>query len=76
MRYPGGIAMSQEMQIFDYMVKGNGISAADAIELFGCYRLSARIKDLRDSGHEIRTHLEENVTRPGKHARYWLVEKK
>ena len=67
--------MSQEMQIYDYMQKGNGITQADAIELFQCYRLGARIKDLRDSGHDIRTHLEDNATRPGKHARYWLVVK-
>lgn len=39
-----------------------------ALNRYGCYRLSARIKDLRYKGHAIDTELEE---RKGKrYARY------
>ena len=43
------------------------ITARDAME-FGCYRLAARIKDLRDMGYRIDTHTEPG----GAHARYEL----
>jgi len=47
--------MSQTKQILDYLEQGNSLTAIDALNLFGCFRLSARIKDLKDSGHQIKT---------------------
>lgn len=42
---------------------------------FGCLRLAARVKDLRDQGHQIHTEIVKNVT--GKrYARYTLKEDK
>ena len=46
------------------------VTALQAMALFGCYRLAARIKDLRDMGYPILTHMDEHVK--GTHARYTL----
>ena len=46
----------------------------DALEKFGSFRLSARIKNLRDQGHNIQT--EWFTTSNGKKvARYFIPEK-
>lgn len=44
---------SQAHQILEYLKQGNAITPLDALRLFGCFRLSARIADLRDCGHSI-----------------------
>jgi hypothetical protein len=41
---------SQNEQIKDYLKTGKSITALDALHLFGCFRLSARIQDLEDEG--------------------------
>jgi hypothetical protein len=51
--------------------KRRGITQLEAIGLWRCYRLSARIKDLRASGTKIRTEIKRDTT--GKtFARYFL----
>ncbi|MFN9370649.1 MAG: helix-turn-helix domain-containing protein [Planctomycetaceae bacterium] len=43
----------------------------DALERFGCFRMAARVRDLRDRGHHIHTEI---VEQGGKRfARYSLV---
>ena len=55
---------SQCKQIIDYMkTHESGITPYEALELFGCLRLSARIHDLRDEGYSIVT---EAVHKGGK----------
>lgn len=65
--------MSQATQILD-MLKRGPVTAMDALEQAGCFRLAARIADLRQQGVEIET---ETVTTPtGKHiAQYTLKER-
>ena len=46
---------SQEESILRHLREGNSITPLDALEKFGCFRLSARIKHLRDKGHDIAT---------------------
>ena len=46
-------APSQNDKILEYLKGGATISEDKAIELFRCYRLSARIKDLRNKGYNI-----------------------
>jgi hypothetical protein len=46
---------SQNQQIQAYLEKGKKITPIDALNKFGCFRLSARIKDLRDNGLNIVT---------------------
>lgn len=60
--------------VLKYMESGNVITHMDALTLFGCARLAARIDDLRKMGHNIIT---EDVNKNGKvFARYHLVKGK
>jgi hypothetical protein len=47
--------MSQCNDILAHMKAGNPITAMDALSSYGCFRLAARIKDLREQGYEIET---------------------
>ena len=65
--------MSQTTQILNLLKKGP-ITAIDALQKVNCFRLAARINDLRVLGHTITT---ETVKSNGKHyARYRLVKVK
>jgi hypothetical protein len=46
--------MTQTAQILE-MLKRGPVTAMDALNTCNCFRLAARIKDLRDAGHEIET---------------------
>jgi hypothetical protein len=35
------------------MLSGNSITAFEALQLFGCLRLAARIHDIRKMGHSV-----------------------
>jgi hypothetical protein len=48
--------MSQTKQIADYLNKGKKLTPIDALTKFGCFRLAARIADLRASGMNIVTN--------------------
>jgi hypothetical protein len=54
---------SQCDMILDAMQRGESISALAALRQFGCFRLAARINDLKRLGHIIR---KETVERNGK----------
>ena len=68
--------MTQCDRVLNHLQKHkNGITQATAIERFGCYRLSARISDLREMGYEIDTIRETKKNRygvPCSYARYVL----
>lgn len=53
-----------------YLEEGNTLTSMEAFEKFGCTRLSARVKDLRDSGYNIVTIMCEGNTRYGDTCRY------
>lgn len=64
--------MSQSTQILD-MLKRGPVTALDALQQAGCFRLAARIAELRQAGHHIET---ETIEVNGKHiAQYKLKEK-
>ena len=46
--------MSQCNDILGHL-KRAPISAIEALNTYGCFRLAARIKDLREQGHDIET---------------------
>lgn len=46
---------SQANAILKHMQEGNGITPMDALNLCGCFRLSARIADLKRKGYPIVT---------------------
>jgi len=65
-------ALTQNQQILEYLKSGKKISPLIALKKFGCFRLSARIFNLRQEGNPIVT---ENVTRKGKtFAEYSLLQ--
>lgn len=45
--------MNQTQMILRYMEENGSITAMEAVEEFGCYRLSARIADLKLLGYKI-----------------------
>ena len=49
-----GEKRTQNQRVLDFMQKHGSISQRDAVQ-FGCYRLSARIHNLRMEGHKIKT---------------------
>ena len=54
MAYQGVNAkLTQNKQILEHLKKGNSITPLLALNLFGCFRLSARIHNLRQDGHNI-----------------------
>lgn len=62
--------ISQCKRILAYMQGHGSITPLEALEYCGSFRLSARIKNLRDSGYAIQTVSE---TKNGKtYARYFL----
>ena len=50
--------MSQEKQILAHL-KRKAITPIEALERYGCFRLAARIHDLRDKGHDIQVRMVE-----------------
>lgn len=66
--------MTQTEWILDRLQRGP-VTAIDALEGCGCFRLAARINDLRQLGHEIETQTLELPN--GKHvAQYFLKQRK
>jgi len=49
--------MSQTTQIANYLNKGRKLTPIDALNKFGCFRLAARIADLRNDGMNIKTTI-------------------
>ncbi len=62
---------SQEKQILNWMIRHRGgLTPMFALKMFGTFRLAARIKSLRDSGHRIETIMVDDGER--RYARYYL----
>ena len=62
---------SQVKRILAYMMAGNRITGIDALELFGCWRLPARIADIRKRGFNVQSEMV--LTGTGKRVKaYWI----
>ncbi len=61
---------TQLQQVSDHLKQFKTITAIEALERYGCFRLSAVILKLRDAGYDIVTLYERNSKRTGTHARY------
>lgn len=60
----------QSTRILKHLQRGNTINPMQALKLYQCFRLAARIYDLKEAGHDIKKTM---VTRNGKrYARYSL----
>jgi hypothetical protein len=60
---------SQNRKVLRWMKKRGSITPQDALT-FGCMRLAARIKDLRDGGTDIITDTMEYTDTDGKTTRF------
>jgi DNA-binding HxlR family transcriptional regulator len=61
---------SQAKEILDHLMEGWTLTALQALENYQCFRLAARIHELRKQGHPIE---EKIVTRNGKrYAEYYI----
>lgn len=47
--------MSQKSQILNHLKRNDSITALEAFGVYGVFRLAARIHELRQDGHDIRT---------------------
>lgn len=56
------MSVTQTNEIKTYLKMGYRITAIDALQKFGCFRLAARIKDLKDEGMEIDKVMVETVS--------------
>lgn len=48
---------TQRDQILAALKQGDTLTPIDALQRFGCFRLAARINELRDEGVQINTHI-------------------
>ena len=63
--------MSQNQKIANYLNKKKAITPIQALKMFGCFRLAARISDLRNEGLQINTKIVSIKNGP-KYAAYSL----
>lgn len=63
--------MSQTSRIATHLLLGKSITPLEALKRFGCFRLAARVRDLKRQGLQIQTQIKR---RGGKSfASYQLV---
>ncbi|NRB03666.1 MAG: hypothetical protein HRU30_10435 [Rhodobacteraceae bacterium] len=63
---------TQTQQILDHLQSGKSITPIEALNEYGCFRLGARIYDLRKDGHSIEKDMVQ--TPKGTHvARYRMA---
>ena len=62
--------MSQSNQILNHL-KTKPITPIQALQLYSCFRLAARILDLRDEGYKIRT---DRIKKNGKQFAQYTLE--
>jgi hypothetical protein len=66
---------SQNAAIARYLEEGGRLTPLQALDLFGCFRLAARIDDLRKKGMDIQTNIIRVQNEKGRVVRvgeYWL----
>jgi len=64
--------MSQTEAIKAALLSGRSLTPIDALEDFGCFRLAARIADLRREGMDIECQREKTINGFKYYARYRL----
>lgn len=56
---------SQKNAVLQYLLAGNTLTTKEAVDMFGCTRLPARISDYRKEGYRIADVWVEGTTRFG-----------
>lgn len=67
---------SQKKLILEYLKLGQPITPIEALQHFGCFRLGARIADLKKDGYDIRTEIITDPESKKRYASYTLNEDK
>lgn len=57
--------MTQEKAVLQHLLTKGSLTQAQAIRLYGCYRLSAQIYNFRNQGYEIETQYKTIKNRYG-----------
>lgn len=64
-------SQSQESKILDHMLRGHRITGIEALNLCGCWRLPARIADIKKRGFPVQSEF--ITTTSGKRVKsYWI----
>ena len=66
------MSKTQNELIRTYLETGKPLTPMDALVRFNCFRLAARVKNLRDAGVNIRSEL-LHTSDGKKYARYWIA---
>ena len=66
--------MTQAEQILRFMQVGKSITPISALNIFGCFRLGARICDLRQKGHKIERIMKKGLLTRKTFAEYSMPE--
>ena len=48
---------SQNKKILRHLSQGKKLTAYGALKMFSCFRLAARVRDLKDYGHDIKRKM-------------------
>ena len=64
---------SQNERILDHLIEKRTINPLQALSLYGCFRLSARIFDLKERGVNIEKHTEKDRYTGKEYAVYTLI---
>ncbi len=62
--------MTQNEAVLEYMREHGSITPQEALNVLGCFRLSARIFELREQGYLIRAEYKPFKARSGKRGYY------
>jgi len=68
--------LSQTEMIMELLEDDIGLTPLDALKHAGCFRLAARVSDLKNEGHDIRRTWHKYTNTFGEEktvASYWLV---
>lgn len=68
----------QQMRVLAYLETHKGITQAEALEAFGCLRLSERIRELAEMGYKVEKIWEDGFNRYGEKTRvirYFVKER-
>ncbi len=55
------MTVTQTNEIKAYLKQGYRITPIDALQSFGCFRLAARIKEIRDEGMQVEKVMVETI---------------
>jgi len=64
--------MSQETKILSYLKSDHSLTPIQALQKFGCFRLSGRIFSLKKRGHKIKTEIVQRLNK--RFASYKLIK--